>query len=418
MTASAVSELHPDDEALLERAQRECFRYFWDFAHPVSGLARDRSRGPDDPGDDTMAIGGSGFGVMAMLVAIERGWIGRGDAVSHIANSLDFLANAERFHGAFPHFMDGKTGKAIAFGELDDGADLVETSLLIQGLLAARQYFDGTHRAETELRAAIDKLWHEVEWDWFLRGGTTQLYWHWSPRHEWKMNFLVRGWNECLITYLLAVAAPRHAIPPEAYHTGWATGHEFLNGKDYYGVTLPLGPEYGGPLFFTHYSFMGLDPRGLEDRYANYWQQNQAHALINYRHCQENPNGYLGYGPDCWGLTASDTVDGYTAHAPDRDKGVISPTAAVASVPYLPEQSLAALRRFSADPRLWGRFGLIDAFSETHDWYAPTHLAIDQGPIVVMVENFRSGLLWKHFMTAPEIREGLRKLEFHEPALV
>jgi hypothetical protein len=406
------------DAALLDRVQRQTFRYFWDFGHPVSGLARDRTNSRRPAGDDVVTSGGSGFGVMAILVAAERGWVSRAEALDRLLTIVRFLGDAERFHGVFPHFLHGATGAAVPFGPKDDGADLVETAFLIQGLLAARQYFQQPDDAEAELRLRIDRLWHEVDWAWHTQGADV-LYWHWSPTHGWAMHHEIRGWNECLITYLLAAASPTHRIEPRVYHEGWATGANFRNGRTFHGIELPLGRDFGGPLFFTHYSFLGLDPRGLSDRYADYWVQNRNHVLINRAHCIANPHGFAGYGERCWGLTASDSVKGYAAHAPDRDKGVIAPTAALASMPYTPEASLEVLRHLHDDlgTRLWGPYGFRDAFSESADWVADSFLAIDQGPIVIMIENHRTGLLWNLFMSCPEVLDGLRRLGFESPHL-
>jgi hypothetical protein len=398
------------DDALLDLVQRQTLRYFWDFGHPESGLARERSN-PVAGYDylDTVTTGGSGFGIMAMLAAAERGFISRSDVGARIAKIADRLASADRYHGVFPHFLHGGTGKTIPFSPKDDGGDLVETSFLIAGLLCARQYFvDDGH-----LRAAIDRLWHEVEWDWHTRREDV-LYWHWSPRHGWAMNHAIRGWNECLITYVLAAASPTHPIMPAVYHRGWTDSPVFRNGKAYHGETLPLGPDKGGPLFFAHYSFLGLDPRHLRDAYADYWAQNRAQVRINRAHCIANPHGFAGYGPNCWGLTACDGDKGYNAFAPDNDHGVIAPTAALSSMPYAPVESMAALRHFY-DERgkpLWRDYGFADSFNASAEWAAEGHLAIDQGPIVVMIENHRSGLLWRLFMSCPEIRRGLERLGF------
>jgi hypothetical protein len=332
---------------------------------------------------------------------------------------VKFLYKADSYHGILPHFLDGETGRTVPFTRKDDGGDLVETSFLIAGLLCARQYFAKDDARENELRARINGLWREAEWDWHTRGGSRVLYWHWSPNNGWSMNLEIRGWNECLIAYVLAASSPRYAIDEDAYHGGWAQSRTFTNGREYYGIGLPLGPGYGGPLFLAHYSFLGLDPRGLKDQYADYWRQNVAHVLINREHCVRNPHGFKGYGPDCWGLTASDDHLGYHGHAPDRDLGVISPTAALASFPYAPEHCMRALRHFyhQLGDRIWGEYGFVDAFSETNDWYATSYLAIDQGPIVVMIENYRTGLLWNLLMSCPEIQAGLRCLGFESPHL-
>jgi len=410
------------DDALLETVQRTTFRYFWEGAHPVSGLAFDRRtsgrralQGDAAP----VAIGGSGFGVMALIVAAERGWVTRRAALARLGRMLELLSRARRYHGAYPHFMNGRTGESIPFSPKDDAADLVETSLLMMGLLCAREYFDRDTAKEAAARSRISALWNDVEWSWFTQGGRNALYWHWSPKHGWAMDHRIRGWNECLITYVLAASSPRYAIEPAAYHRGFASGSGFRNGKSWYGVELPLGMPYGGPLFFAHYSFCGLDPRGLADRYADYWEQNARHVRINRAHCVANPGKFAGYGESCWGLTASDDPAGYAAHAPDNDNGTITPTAALASLPYAPAEVMSVLRHVLRryGKRVWRELGFVDAFCESQDWYADTFLAIDQGPIVVMIENHRTGLLWKLFMAVPEVRTGLRRLGFSSPHL-
>lgn len=406
------------DEAVLEAVQRQTFRFFWEGAHPESFMARDRSYRSSDPQDDKVTMGGTGFGVMAIIVAVERQWVTREEALQRLHRTLDVLEVATIYHGVYPHFMNGATGATIPFWRKDDAADLVETALLFQGLLCARQYFDRDTPSERRLRGRINFLWLEVEWNWHTQGGRKVLYWHWSPNNGWSLDHEIRGWNECLITYVLAAAAPRYGIDADTYHKGFANGRDFLNGRTYEGVELPLGPAFGGPLFFTHYSFCGIDPRGLRDRYADYGEQNRRHVRINYAHCVRNPGDHLGYGKSCWGLTASDDPDGYTAHSPDNDNGTISPTAALASFPYAPKEAMRALRHFlKKGDKLWGRFGFVDAFNDKRNWYADTFLAVDQGPIIVMIENFRTGLMWNLFMSIPEIQAGLRKLGFRSPHL-
>ena len=405
------------DSALVEMVQKQTFKYFWEFAHPVSGLARERSNESYGYGNETVTIGGSGFGIMAIIVATERKWITRDTAVRHLLKTVNFLLKANSYHGIFPHWMNGATGVTIPFSRKDDGADIVETSYLFEGLLCARQYFNHNNKYENELRNRINWLWEGAEWNWHTRGGLDLLYWHWSPNNGWSMNFEIRGWNECLITYVLAASSPSYPINAEVYHHCWAESNHFKNGREYYGIKLPLGFDYGGPLFFTHYSFLGLDPHGLKDEYADYWEQNYNHTLINYKHCVLNPKKFKGYGENCWGLTASDTYDGYDAHSPDNDKGTITPTAALSAFPYTPDYSMKALRHFYDDlqNKIWGQYGFVDAFNETKNWYAKSYLAIDEGPIVVMIENYRSGLLWKLFMSCPEIQNGLKRLGFESP---
>lgn len=416
--SSLIIRKNLTDEQLLDLVQRQTLNYFWSFAHPVSGMARERSNKAYSYGDETVTTGGTGFGTMAIIVATERGWIGRDTAARHLLKMVRFLANANSYHGVFPHFMNGETGKTIPFSRKDDGADLVETSYLFQGLLCVRQYFNQNNPVETELRNRINWLWNEIEWNWFTHGEEV-LYWHWSPNNGWAMNFPIRGFNECLIVYVLAASASRYPVSDAVYHRGWVQSDFFRNGKTFLGITLPLGFDYGGPLFFSHYSFLGLNPHDLKDRYANYWEQNRNHTLINHAWCVQNPKHFKGYGENCWGLTASDTYDGYNAHSPENDLGTISPTAALSAFPYAPEFSMQALKHFYYDlgDKLWTKYGFVDAFNETKNWYASSHLAIDQGPIIVMIENYRSGLLWKLFMSCPEVGNGLRKLDFQSPLI-
>jgi hypothetical protein len=395
------------DEDLLTLIQQQTFKYFWDFGHPASGMARERNSS-----GDIVTSGGTGFGLMSIIVGIERGFITRAEGVERITKIVDFLADADRFHGAWPHWMNGATGAVVPFSPNDNGGDLVETAFLVQGLLTVRQYLDVA--TESSLITKINSLWNSVEWDWYTRGGEDVLYWHWSPNLDWIMNHQIRGHNETLITYVLAASSTTHAIDADVYHDGYARSGGIENGKSFYGITLPLGEDYGGPLFFTHYSFLGLDPRNLEDQYANYWTQNVNHTLINRAYVIDNPRDFVGYSEDNWGLTASDNHSGYSAHSPSNDLGVITPTAALSSFPYSPEYSMDALKFFyyTVGDKLWGDYGFYDAYNPTEGWVADSYLAIDQGPIIVMIENHRTGLLWELFMSAPEVQEGLTFLGF------
>jgi hypothetical protein len=403
------------DEELLTLVQKQTFKYFWDFGHPASGLARERNTS-----GDVVTTGGTGFGIMAIVTAVHRNFITRSEGLARIQKMVGFLqTKAERFHGAFPHWLNGATGKTVAFSPRDNGADLVETAFLMQGLLAARQYFNLADPAEATLRDGINSLWREVEWSWFRRSDENVLYWHWSPDQGWAMNMPIRGWNEALVTYVLAAASPTYPVPKAVYDNGWAQNGAMRNGNTYFGIPLPLGPGQGGPLFFSHYSFLGINPNGLTDAYADYQVQNRAHAQINFNYCKTNPKGFYGYGESCWGLTASDDLNGYMAHEPNNDNGVISPTAALSSFPYTPRESMAALKffYFKLGDKIWKEYGFVDAFSLHHNWYANSFLAIDQGPIIVMIENHRSQLLWDLFMSCPEVKTGMKNLGFQSPKL-
>ncbi|WP_128545602.1 glucoamylase family protein [Larkinella soli] len=395
----------------LETVQKATFRYFRDFAHPVSGLAPERTATPN-----IVTTGGSGFGIMALITGAERRWITRAEALQQVQKMVAFLEKSDRFHGVWPHWLDGSTGRVVPFSEHDNGGDLVETAYLVNGLLIARTYFDGNPAVEKDLRQRIDRLWREVEWDWYVRDG--RLLWHWSPNYEWRMNHPIRGHDETFITYVLALGSPTHAIQPEVYRNTYKQSDHYVNDQTYFGYKLPLGFPMGGPLFFAHYSYLSLDPRLMQDDHTYYWEQNRNHTLINRAHCLQPRQAMFGYGPGNWGLTASDDYNFYDAHSPTNDNGTISPTAALSSFPYTPYYSMQVLRNLylREGSRLFGPYGFYDAYHKGLNWYSNQYLAIDQGPIVVMMENFRSGLLWKLGEKTPELWTGLSKMDIRRPA--
>jgi hypothetical protein len=405
------------DAALLTLVQQQTFKYFWDLGHPVSGMARERNSS-----GELVTTGGTGFGIMAIPVAISRNFISRAEGLNRTSLIVNFLKNnCTKYHGAFAHWVNGTTGATIPFGSDDNGADLVETSYLMQGLLVARQYFNSpSDPLEIVLRNNINELWDAVEWNWFRKNNENVLYWHWSPNLDWVINAQVRGWNEALITYVMASSSRTDSIDKVVYDNGWAGNGSIRNNNTYYGYQLPLGPSNGGPMFFEHYSFMGIDPIGLNDAYANYQTQTTNHTKINYEYCKANPRNYFGYSALCWGLTASDIPDnGYNASEPNDDVGVIAPTAALASFAYTPTESMQALKFFyyKLGDKLWGDYGFYDAFSLKDAWFANSTLAIDQGPIIVMIENYRTSLVWNLFTSCPEIKNGMRRLGFNAPYL-
>lgn len=417
---SAYDRDFTNEDEFLDWLQKTHFNYMWEGAEETSGLARERIHMDNVyPENDRNVIttGGSGFGIAGIITAVDRGFISRQEGVERLNKIVDYLAKADRFHGVWPHWIDGPTGKVKPFGEKDNGADLVESSFLMASLIAAREYFKDGNELEKQLAQNIDSLWKDMEFDWFTKGGEDVLYWHWSPNYGWEMNFPLEGYNECLITYILAASSPTHPVPASAYHKGWARKGDIVSDAKFMGYPLVLkhnGAETtGGPLFWSHYSWIGLDPRGLKDKYADYWELNHNHALTNYLYSVSNPKGYKGYGEDSWGLTASYSPDGYAAHAPNNDLGVITPTAALSSFPYVPDHSMAAAKNFyNKGERYRGKYGFYDAFSDEKNWVLPRYLAIDQLTIAPMIENYRSGLIWNLFMNAPEIKQGLTKLGF------
>jgi hypothetical protein len=427
--ASAVATTRPmSDDELLEMVQLASFRYYWEAGHARAGLAPEIM--PGDP--NLMALGGNGFGVMALLVAAEHQWITREQAVERLQKILNFLDAAPRFHGAWSHFIHGQTAQVVAyFGPYDNGADLVETAFMMQGLLAARQYFDRDTAAERAIRETVTRFWREVEWSWFRKEPDSDfLWWHWSPDHGFHINHPLIGWNESMIIYLLAIASPTHAVPASLYHTGWAgqselavryrrgwsrttQGDHFVNGNTYYGIKLEVGEGPGAELFFTHFSYMAFDPRGKRDAYTNYFKNNRAISLIARAYCMANPRGFAGYGPDCWGRSAG-VNNGGGRPEPRDDNGTINVMASLSSMPYTPEESMAALRHFYRDlgDRVWGTFGFHDGFNETWNWFDEDYMALNQAPIVVMIENHRTGLIWQKFMANPEIAPALERIGF------
>lgn len=426
--------LSQEDKTVFDAVQRQTFEYFWSGAEPNSGMARERFHEDNIyPQNDkhVVTVGGGGFGIMSILSGINQKYITREQGRKRLQQITDFLEKADRFYGAWPHWLNGETGKVVPFGKYDNGGDLVETSFMLTGLLCVREYFKNGNAAEKKLAKQCDKLWREVDFNWYRNGGKDVLYWHWSPEYAWKMNFPVTGYNECMIMYVLGAASPTHSVPASVYHNGWARSGAIVNPVTKFGYTLQLShnyaEEYGGPLFWSHYSYLGLDPRKLKDKYADYWKENVSQSKINYEWCAENPLKYKGYGKDSWGLTSSYSVKGYSGHAPgkehnstiDKDLGVISPTAALSSINYTPEESMNAMRNWYNNKRsdIWGNYGFYDAFSDTEKWYPKRYLAIDQGPIVVMLENYRSEMFWKLFMGCDEVQKGLKDLGFSSPYL-
>ena len=409
-----------NDNELLDYIQKVHLNYMWEGAEQTSGLACERihmdGKYPQND-QDVVTTGGSGFGIAGLLVGIDRGFIDRNAGVQRLHKIVNYLAKADRFHGMWPHWMDGPTGKVKPFGQKDDGGDLVESSFLMTSLLCVRQYFKDGNASEQLLAQKIDSLWQEMDFSWYRNGNKNVLYWHWSPNYGWEMNFPLEGYNECLIAYILGASSPTHGIPAECYHEGWARRGAIKSAAAPYGHPLELkhngAEETGGPLFWSQYSYIGLDPRHLSDHYADYWNVTRNHALSDYDYCVDNPKGFKGYGQDCWGLTASYSIVGYAAHSPGNDLGVITPTAALSSFPYTPKESMAALKGFwSKGQWIWGKYGFYDAFSENDNWTVPHYLAIDQLTITPMIENYSSGLLWRLFMSCPEIQKGLEKLGF------
>jgi hypothetical protein len=407
-TAPAVSD------ALLDEVQRAGVQFFLEEPNPVSGLSREYS----NQRPELCATGATGMGFFNLVVGAERGFIARDQAARRMQKCLHFLAErVDRFHGVFPHWFDGQTGKVIPFSKFDDGSDLVETAYLAEGLLEAREYYTASNDVETDVRNLADRLWREIDWSWHVHddGQSAYLLWHWSPNYQFEKNHHITGFNECQIAYILALASPTHPIPQKCYWTGWA-GPDYSMPRDDFGIHVQIGRSMRMPMFFCHYSYLGLDPHALPFGGQTYFDQFRELCKVQVAYAKTQSNIYKGYGP-LWGLTACKGPDGYKAFAPGRDNGTIAPTAALSSMPYDPQDSLSCLEELELHYRekLWGRFGFADSFNLSRDWVSTDYLGIDVGPIAPMIENYRTGLCWKTFMKAPEIAVALRRIADSQP---
>lgn len=405
------ASLDADTRKLLAEVQQAGIKYFYDFGHPVSGLTRvGTERVPE-----LCEIGGTGWGLYNLIVAADRGFVPRADVAKRLQTMLRFLSKADRFHGAFPHWMNGETGKTIPFNKEDDGADLVETAFLCQGLIAVREYFTHSDAVETEVRQLADQLWRDVDWTWFAteKDGRAYLRWHWSPTLGFKKDMPIQGFNETHIVYILALASPTHPVSMKYYRQGWEGGGAHLSkARSDFGIPLTLGRGSDMPMFFAHYSYMGFDPHAISWEGRSYFDQIRDMCRVQVAYAQSMSEKYKGYGP-LWGLTACKGVKGYKAFCPGtRDEGTIAPTAALSSLPYVPEASLSCLKELQTHYRdkLWGTYGFADSFNLTQDWVVVGYLGNDVGTIAPMIENYLSGLCWKSFMHAPEIIGAVKQI--------
>ncbi len=413
---------------ILDDQQQKALTYFTTFADPASGLAHEGN----NRGDGLfITVGGSGFGVMALICGVERGWITRSDAALQLQKAVKFLGKAKRVEGVWPHWLN-TNGTARSFGsEQVIAGDLVETSFMMAGLLAAREYFDGSNAVEKEIRDSTNSFWNTINWQFYTRGENV-LYWAYDEGRpsagnaRWVLPTV--GWNEGLITYLMALAAPSaNAISKSVYTQGWlSNGAMYRKTRLQYGYPYTLGgTDKGGPLFLSQYSFLGLDPRYVKDTSAYYWEQQLAHVMVNRHYCLYEASAANKYDSLSWGLSACYGVPGgvgtaasYLAREPDNDDGVIAPTAAVSSMPYTPFYSLQVLLNLANQgANMQGSYGFVDSYSPKDGKKTANNLAIDQGPMVVMIENYRSGLIWNLLMKAPEIQSGLALADLNKTEL-
>jgi len=424
-TVTATSTAFERDGFITE-VQEAGFRYFYDYAYPSSHLPREGIKAKNSWDPEAMSAVSTGMYFFNIAVGIERGFITREQGAEHVRVLLDFLNGpTDRFYGAFPHWIDGNTGKVRPFSPQDNGADMVESGIIAEGLIFAREYFDQETDTERSIREVSDSLWKAIEWDKFIQDPDTPeqvMIWHWSPDHGFS-NLPIVGFNEAEICYILGVASPTFPIKPELYWDGWvAKNADYYNPRTVEGVDGPiellLNHDYGIPLFVMHYSYMGLDPRKVPLKEGNLFDEFTQLTKANRDYAKLNADKFQGYDK-YWGLTASLDPDGYRAHHPVHDdNGTISPTGALSSIAYLPEDVIDLMCELylNEGETLWGPFGFYDAFNPTRDWYAEGYIGIDVGPIAPMIENYRSGKLWDTFMKAPEINAAIDKIWSHPKA--
>lgn len=395
-TLPALNDLH-----------KRTVNYFWSTSSSGGSDVYSGMAGEGADRKSTLASGGTGFGVMAIVSGVERGWINRADAAERMQTLVRFLGKADRFKGAWSHWIE-PDGTAVPWGG-KTGGDLLETSLLMQGLLVVREYFDGNSAVEMEVRDSINSFYNAIEFNNFTNEKKT-LYWSWYPSQngeEESYELPISGYNEAQIAYILALGAPNNTISTDVYQSGWYQNGALAKQKSTYGYATTVSDPKSKPMFLSHYSMLSMNPKMMEDQYMNYWDYSVKHALINRHFCVYDASS-KGYGEGVWGLTASYGEEGYSAHSPTNDLGIIAPTAAFASFPYTPYYSMQMLLNLTENYKtLYGTLGFYDAFCPSTGWQSYQYLAIDQGPIAVMIENYRSGLIWELFMQAPEIQKGL-----------
>lgn len=413
------------DEAVLDDIQRRHFKYFWELTNSVNGLVPDRA----NPANNTAAssIAATGFGLTAYIVGVERGFITRQQAAERTLTTLRFFADAPQssastdvtgYKGFFYHFLNRDTGYR---DKADTELSTIDTALLLAGVLSSQSYFDGDNETETEIRELADRLYRAVEWKWAMNGGS-KMTMGWSPEngflpHVWS------GYNEAMILYILAFGSPDASkkIDGSIWNNWTATYHwDKFHGYDMVNFS---------PLFGHQYSHIWVDFKGIRDSYMrgkalDYFENSRRATMSNRAYCIANPKGFKGYGENIWGLTASDGPggyfgkEGYYARGASAlwiyDDGTIAPTAAGGSFPFTPEESynaLTAMKKYNGGV-LWTQYGFWDAFNPQVDWVAEWWLGIDQGPILIMIENYRTGLVWNLMKKNPYIASGLKAAGF------
>jgi hypothetical protein len=423
---SAQSE---EDDVLLDRFQRAAFDYFLEQCDPGTGLVADTSR-PNAPA----SIAVVGFALSCYPVGVVRGWMAREDAVARVLTVLRFFWNSRQndqpdatgYRGFYYHFLDMKTGRRVWNSEVS----LIDTTLLLAGVLTASCYFDEDNSAEQEIRELADALYRRVDWEWACGGEMT-------TRQGWKPEggFLHYGWDgydEAIILYVLALASPTHPLSQDAY-IRWTETYQWEN---IYGIEF----LYAGPLFIHQFSHAWIDFAGVQDCFmrekgSDYFENTQRATIVQREYARRNPFGFDGYGQDCWGITASEgpgfatqKIDGrerrflgYAARGVPYgpDDGTIDPCGTLASLPFAPDLTLSALRHFCTrypemmrDSKLPSGFNPTSPGGSPAGWVSDGYFGLDQGIVVMMIENYRSKMIWRLMRRCPYIGSGLRRAGF------
>jgi hypothetical protein len=416
----------------LDSLSHRTFNYFWELADSNTAQIPDRW-----PSKSFSSIAATGFGITSYLIGVERGYITREQAAARILKTIRFLdelptgdstTGVAGYKGFFYHFIDMKTG--LRFQEVE--LSTIDTGLLISGILSAQSYFDQDNETEKEIRSRADAMYKAIEWDWAMNNDKTMSM-GWHPESGF-IDARWRGYNEAMILYVLALGSPTHTIPVESW-TAWTSTYQWAN---YY------GQEHVnfGPLFGHQYSHMYIDFRGIYDSYMkakgiDYFENSKRATYANREYCMANPGHFKGYSSTIWGLTACDgpgnsekinpnvAFMGYSARGAAQyylqDDGTIAPTAAGGSLAFAPEICIPALQAMHDQygDKIYNRYGFKDAFNlsiENKDgtigWIDTDYIGIDQGPIVIQLENYRSEFVWNLMKKNPYIVAGLKKAGF------
>jgi len=406
----------PNDDAFMNYLEHAHFDYFWYTANPANGLVPDRSTTGSD-----CSIAAVGFGLTAIGIAIDHGWITRDQGAARVLTTLNTFWNGPQgpglsgvigYNGWFYHFLNMNTATRSGSSELSS----IDTALLLGGVLYAKQYFSGTNATETSIQATASAIFNRVNWTWMSPDipGTNGVRMGWLPDSGFSTFGDWKGYDEGMLIYLLGIGATSNSLPASCW-SYWTSGYAWATFYGFSFVTFP-------PLFGHEYSHCWIDFRHVGDTYMNgqtstYFENSHRAALAQQQYCIADPGGFAGYNALIWGLTASDDPYGYSAHgAPpaQNDNGTIAFTASGGAMAFASEISLPALKNFytNGKKKFWTPYGFIDAFNLSVAWYDNAELGIDQGPIVIMTENYRNQNVWRLFMQNPEIQNGLQRAGF------